>query len=125
MMVGTLTMLTYGQSLGSPELAGTLAFTTFVLYQLFNVFNARAEQGSAFNRHFLSNGKLWLALAAVLALQWLVVHWSPLQQVFGTVALTGTQWLFCTLVASSVLLLDEIAKLGWRIWRRSASSSAL
>ncbi|AEY01134.1 cation transport ATPase [Oceanimonas sp. GK1] len=119
MMVGTLTMLSHGLSLDSPGLAGTLAFTTFVLYQFFNVFNARAEQGSAFNRHFLSNGKLWLALASVLILQWLVVHWPPLQQVFGTVALTGVQWLLCALVASSVLLLDEIAKLGLRVWSRA------
>jgi hypothetical protein len=27
----------------------TLAFTTFVLFQFFNIFNARAEHGSAFN----------------------------------------------------------------------------
>jgi hypothetical protein len=31
----------------------TLAFTTFVLFQFFNAFNARAEYGSAFNANFL------------------------------------------------------------------------
>jgi Ca2+-transporting ATPase len=47
----------------------TLAFTTFVLFQFFNIFNARTEHGSAFNAQFFSNGKLWLALFAVVALQ--------------------------------------------------------
>ena len=66
----------------------TLAFTTFVLFQFFNIFNARAEHGSAFNRQFFRNGKLWLALAAVVALQVVVVHWGPAQAIFDTVSLT-------------------------------------
>ncbi|WP_445395451.1 cation-translocating P-type ATPase [Zobellella sp. An-6] len=124
MTAGTLAMFVYGLVQDAPERAGTLAFTTFVLYQFFNVFNARAEQGSAFNRHFLANGKLWLALAAVLLLQLLVVHWPPLQQVFATVALGPGDWLRCALVASSVLLLDEAAKLILRLWARYRSSTA-
>ena len=39
--------------------AMTLAFTTFVLFQFFNIFNARAEHRSAFNRQFFANGKLY------------------------------------------------------------------
>ena len=70
----------------------TLAFTTFVLFQFFNVFNARAEHGSAFNRQFFSNGKLWLALAAVVGLQVLAVHWGPAQAVFDTVDLSLDDW---------------------------------
>jgi Ca2+-transporting ATPase len=66
----------------------TLAFTTFVLFQFFNIFNARAEHGSAFNRQFFSNGKLWLALLAVVLLQVVAVHWAPAQAVFDTVDLS-------------------------------------
>ena len=46
----------------------TLAFTTFVLFQFFNVFNARAEHGTAFNRRFFSNCQRWRLLTGVLAL---------------------------------------------------------
>ncbi len=88
----------------------TLAFTTFVLFQFFNIFNARAEQGSAFAAGFFANRWLWLALGGVLALQALVVHWAPAQAVFDTVDLRLTDWLLAAAVASSVLWLDEARK---------------
>ncbi|MDO9049902.1 MAG: cation-translocating P-type ATPase [Methylotenera sp.] len=111
MMAGTLVMFQYGLNTQSPTYALTLAFTTFVLFQFFNVFNARAEHGSIFNANFFSNGKLWLALIGVLALQIIVVHWQPAQIIFGTIDLGMEDWLWATLVASSVLLLDEMRKL--------------
>ena len=89
----------------------TLAFTTFVLFQFFNIFNARNEHVSAFNRQFFSNGKLWLALAGVVGLQVVAVHWAPAQAVFDTVDLTLADWLLAAAIASSTLLLDEARKL--------------
>lgn len=88
----------------------TLAFTTFVLFQFFNIFNARAEHGSAFNRQFFSNGKLWLALTAVVLLQIVVVHWGPAQAIFDTVNLTPNDWALSVAIASSTLLVEEARK---------------
>lgn len=107
MMGGTLFMFQHGLVRHDPSYALTLAFTTFVLFQFFNVFNARSEFSSAFSKGFFSNGKLWLALAAVLAMQVLVVHWSPAQPIFETVDLASEDWLLAIVVASSVLFLDE------------------
>ncbi len=121
MMVGTLLLFQHALSTQAPDYALTLAFTTFVLFQFFNVFNARMEYGSAFNANFLRNGKLWLALAGVLALQVVVVHWQPAQALFGTTGLSLQDWLLAALVASSVLLLDEARKLLLRVWRLVAS----
>ncbi|WP_018988090.1 cation-translocating P-type ATPase [Aromatoleum toluclasticum] len=115
MMVGTLWLFHGALDTRGEQYALTLAFTTFVLFQFFNVFNARREHGSAFNRQFLRNGRLWLALGGVLALQVIVVNWPPAQAIFGTVALTTDDWLRSALVASSVLLLDEARKLLMRI----------
>jgi len=95
--------------------ATTLAFTTFVLFQFFNIFNARAEHGSAFNYQFFSNGKLWLALAAVVGLQVVAVHWAPAQAVFDTVDLTAFEWGISVLVASTTLFLEEVRKLVLRL----------
>ena len=111
MMVGTLFMFQHGLAARGRHYALTLAFTTFVLFQFFNVFNARAEHGSAFNATFFTNSKLWQALAAVLALQVLVVHWAPAQAVFDAVDLTLKDWILAIAVASSVLFLDEARKL--------------
>lgn len=121
MAVGTLALFHHAQARGEAY-ALTLAFTGFVLFQFFNLFNARAEHGSAFNRNFLRNGPLWLSLAAAAALQVLVVHWPPAQAVFGTTDLQPRDWALAVLVASSVLLLDELRKLAWRARGRSHRS---
>ena len=110
MAAGTLAAYAWGEHRGHAY-AVTLAFTTFVLCQFFNIFNARAEFGSAFNRHFLANGKLWLALASVVALQVLVVHWGPAQAIFDTVDLTLADWGLAASLAAAVLLLEEARKL--------------
>lgn len=110
MMVGTLFMFQYGLTDHDPRYALTLAFTTFVLFQFFNTFNARSEFGSVFNANFFKNGKLWLALLSVLALQVMAVHWSPAQGIFGTIDLRGEDWVMATLTAASVLVLDEARK---------------
>jgi Ca2+-transporting ATPase len=110
MATGTLGLFFYSLlSLDIPR-AHTLAFTTFVLFQVFNAFNARAEHESAFNSQFFTNAKLWLALAAVVSLQVLVVHWPPAQAIFHTTDLTALDWALAIGVASSVLLLDEARK---------------
>ncbi len=124
MMVGTLWLFQHGLDQHGATYALTLAFTTFVLFQFFNVFNARNEHGSAFNAHFLHNGKLWMALTGVLAMQGLVVHWAPAQALFGTTDLALADWLRAAMAASSVLLLDEARKLGGRLVGRRTSMSA-
>ena len=111
MAVGTLGVLYYGLQTGEPHHATTLAFTTFVLFQVFNVFNARSEKNSAFNRHFFVNKMLWLAIAGVILLQMLVIHWPPAQVIFHTTTLTQLDWLIATGVAASVLVLEELRKL--------------
>jgi len=110
MAAGTLGAYAWGHSHGGHDYAVTLAFTTFVLFQFFNIFNARAEHGSAFNRQFFRNGKLWLALAAVVVLQILVVHWGPAQAIFDTVSLTPQDWALSAAIASSTLLVEEARK---------------
>ena len=113
---GTLLMLDAslpgGLIEGSGELryAQTMAFTTLMMFQLFNVFNARSDEVSAF-RGFLTNGWLWAALGLSLALQVAVVYAPFLQQAFSTTSLTFGDWVRCGIVASSVLWLRELSKL--------------
>ena len=116
MAVGTLGAYAWGEQHGGHDYAVTLAFTTFVLFQFFNIFNARSEYSSAFNRQFFSNGKLWLALVVVLLLQVVVVHWGPAQAIFDTVDLTLNDWAWSLAIASSVLFLEEARKLVVRIF---------
>ena len=101
---------------GSMRHARTMAFTTLVLAQLFNVFNARSEERSAF-RGLFENRWLWAAVGLSLALQAAVVYVPFLQLAFSTVALSSRDWLFCAAVASAVLWLRELNKAVWRALR--------
>jgi Ca2+-transporting ATPase len=95
---------------GDLRYAQTMAFTTLMLFQIFNVVNARSDERSAFV-HLFTNGWLWAALGGSLALQLLVVYVPFLQRAFGTTGLRGTDWLLCAAVASVVLWLREMSKL--------------
>ena len=121
MMVGTLAVLHYGMRTGSESRALTMAFTTFVLFQFFNVFNARSESGSAFNARFFDNRILWASLIGTLSLQVVAVHWTPASQLFGTTGMGWADWGIAIAVASTVLLLEETRKL---IFRMITASSA-
>ena len=122
MAVGTLGVLAHQRSVGSEEHALAMAFTTFVLFQVFNVFNARTEDGTVFSRSQFRNGKLWAALTVVVGLQVLAVHVDPVQEVFGTADLTARDWLQVVAVASTVVWVEELRKLVTRGRTRPADA---
>ena len=125
MAVGTLYVLDASMPGGFVEGSGnlrygqTMAFTTLMLFQSFNVLNARSDERSAFVGLF-TNHWLWMAIAVSLALQVIVVYLPFLQRAFGTFGLSGGDWLFCAAVASSVLWLSEFRK---ALIRRPASAA--
>jgi Ca2+-transporting ATPase len=94
---------------GDLRYAQTRVFTTLMLFQMFNVLNARSDERSAFVRP-LTNVWLWGAIGVSVALQIVVVYAPFLQNAFGTVALDARDWMVCAGVASSVLWLREITK---------------
>lgn len=120
MAAGTLLVLdaslSGGLIPGSGEMryAQTMAFTTLVLFQLFNVLNARSDETSAFMGLF-QNHWLWIALGVSLVLHVAVIYVPFLQSAFSTTSLSARDWLFCVGVASSVLWLCELRKLILRL----------
>jgi Ca2+-transporting ATPase len=98
------------EGVGDLRYAQTMGFTTLMLFQVFNVFNARSADRSAF-AGLLTNHWLWSAIGVSLLLQAAVIYVPFLQRAFSTVGLSLDDWLFCTAVASSVLWLRELNKL--------------
>lgn len=121
--VGTLFVLDAAMPGGFVEGSGDLrygqamAFTTLVLFQMFNVLNSRSEERSAFCGLF-SNRLLWAAIGLSVALQVAVVYVPPLQIAFGTANLSGGDWVRCVAVASSVLWFKEMTKVVLRAFKR-------
>ncbi|GAA3286710.1 cation-translocating P-type ATPase [Arthrobacter citreus] len=126
MAVGTCSVLylapqMYPQSAGDPLFATTLAFTTFVFYQAFNLLNVRSSTGSVFSLRTFTNRAVWVSLAAVVVLQVLVVQLGVLQGLFDTTDLTSGQWFLALGVGSTVLWISEIRKAVSRFRLRSAA----
>jgi Ca2+-transporting ATPase len=120
MAVGTLAVFTGARHLTDTATAATMAFTTFVLFQLCNALAARNEDGHVLGRHQLHNRPLWICLAAVLALQVVAVQLPLAQGVFDTVSLGPAQWAVCLATASTVLLTEHV----WRVARARSGRPA-
>ncbi|MDO8390688.1 MAG: HAD-IC family P-type ATPase [Actinomycetota bacterium] len=114
MALGTLAVLQFAPGgdveAGIPSIAGTMAFNTFVLFQFFNILNARHDTRSVFHRDTFTNRWMWIALAGVLGLQVAVTHVGPVQRLFDTTGISAVQWLVCAAVATSVLVVEEVRK---------------
>jgi Ca2+-transporting ATPase len=100
--------------------ARTMAFTTLMMFQLFNVFNCRSTSRSAFNG-FFENQWLLAAVALSLVAHLLVVYVPFLQTAFHTAALSPFDWLIATGVGAVLLIVMELVKLGLRMNQRRTS----
>ena len=91
----------------------TVFFTTFVMIQFWNLFNAKSlgSNRTAF-RHFLKDKGMILVLALVLVGQWLIVTFGG--EMFRTVPLSLTEWLVIIGATSIILWVGEI----WRVFKR-------
>lgn len=99
---------------GDEAYARTMAFTTLMMFQLFNVFNSRSGHRSAFVGLF-DNPWLIGAVALSLLAQVLVIYAPFMQAAFQTVSLGLGDWLVATAVGSTLLVVVEIVKLVLRL----------
>jgi P-type Ca2+ transporter type 2C len=124
MAAGTLAVLAWGPGpeakMGEATVAATMAFTTFVFYQAFNLLNVRHDTHSVFSRETLNNHNAFIATAAVIVLLVTVVEMGALHQVFTTTDLTSEQWLICAAVGSTILWAGELVKILIRARGRSS-----
>ena len=91
----------------------TMFFTTFVMIQFWNLFNAKAlmSHHTAF-RHFLKDKGMILVLILVLVGQWIIVTFGG--EMFRTTPLSLHEWLLIIGSTSIVLWVGEI----WRALKR-------
>ncbi|MER6153624.1 cation-translocating P-type ATPase [Streptomyces hirsutus] len=114
MAAGTLAVLIWAPGpepkLGEATVAGTMAFVTFVFFQVFNLLNVRHDTRSVFSRETLQNTSAFVATGAVIALLIVIVETDALHGFFTTIDLTPGQWLACAAVGSSILWTGEVLK---------------
>lgn len=91
----------------------TMFFTTFVMIQFWNLFNAKAlmSHHTAF-RHFLKDKGMILVLVLVLVGQWIIVTFGG--EMFRTTPLSLHEWLLIIGSTSVVIWAGEL----WRTFKR-------
>lgn len=92
------------------ELARTMAFLTLALFQIFRLWTIQSETESVITLNPLANKLTLGASLLAIGLQVFAIYTPFMQRLFETVGLTPLQWGIAALVASSIILLEEIRK---------------
>ena len=98
--------------------AQTIALTALAVFQWFNIWNCRDKVKSIFRTNPLSNLYLLGATIVVIGLHLAIIYVPWLQNIFKTTALTLVDWILILTVGLSIVLVEEIRKLGARYWAK-------
>ncbi len=102
MAIGTILVYAYEISINvEPKKAMTIAFTLFVMYQLFNALNGRADSDK-------SSRYLYLGILLSFILQLLIIYIHQLQIIFRTTSISMIDWALIIIVALTIILLNKI-----------------
>jgi len=102
MAIGTVIAFSYEIYTGSTtKRAMTIAFTLFVMYQLFNAYNGKANSEK-------SSKYLYMGILLSFILQVLIIYAPQLQVIFRTTPIGLLDWIAITIVASTIILSDKI-----------------
>ena len=101
MAVGTIIVFFWQMSVATEQKAMTVAFTLFVMYQLFNAYNRKAnsEQSSKF---------LYIAILISFALQLLIIYIPQLQVIFRTTSIGLIDWAVIVIVAFTIIISEKV-----------------
>ena len=104
MAIGTIAVFSYQLSINSSEnKAMTVAFTLFVMYQLFNAYNRKANSDKP-------STYLYAAIILSFLLQLLIIYLPQLQVIFRTTSISLVDWLLIIIVAFTIIIAEKIMK---------------
>ncbi|WP_405303659.1 cation-translocating P-type ATPase, partial [Methanobrevibacter sp.] len=102
MAIGTICVYAYALSTEIPtRKAMTIAFTLFVMYQLFNAYNGKADSDK-------SSKYLYMGILLSFILQILIIYLPQLQIVFRTTSIGLMDWIVIIIVAVTIIASDKI-----------------
>jgi len=101
---------------GSLQLARSVALTSAVMYQVFQVWNARSATRSVFQMNPFSNPYLFIANVGAFAIHVAALYLSPTQFVLRVEPIPLEFWSRIVLVAASLIVAVELHKLARRRW---------
>lgn len=111
MFIGTILVFWYALQEYPEAHARTLAFTTFVFFQLFNAFNCRSDRYPLTKIGVFSNRYLIGAVVLCASLQLCILYIPFLQLIFDTVPLGVQDWVIVLSVSAMVFVVVEGLKM--------------
>nr|WP_294999654.1 calcium-translocating P-type ATPase, PMCA-type [uncultured Methanobrevibacter sp.] len=104
MAIGTIIVFFYELNAAhSEQKAMTVAFTLFVMYQLFNAYNRKANSDE-------SSRSLYIAILISFALQVLIIYIPQLQIIFRTTSINLFDWAIIIIVSFTIVIADKLMK---------------
>ena len=109
-LIGVLPLFYWTWKGGTLVKAQTMAFTTLVMFEMFNVFNCRSEKHSIFKVGPFSNRFLVVAVTTSILMLLMVVYIPFFDVLFDTVPLGLFDWVLVLAISSTVFFAVEIGK---------------
>ena len=103
MAIGTIIVFWYELGVTGERKAMTVAFTLFVMYQLFNAYNRKADSES-------SSKYLYIAIALSFLLQLLIIYIPQLQVIFRTAPINLVDWAIIVIVAFTIIIAEKLMR---------------
>ena len=104
MAIGTIAVFIWQFQIGAGESkAMTVAFTLFVMYQLFNAYNRKANSDKP-------STYLYMAIALSFLLQLLIIYLPQLQIIFRTSPINMIDWAVILIVAFTIIIAEKVMK---------------
>ena len=102
MAIGTIAVFFWQINIGSStKKAMTIAFTLFVMYQLFNAYNGKSNSEK-------SHKYLYMGILLSFILQLLIIYLPQLQTIFRTTSIGWIDWIIILIIASTIIISDKI-----------------
>ena len=102
MAIGTIAVFNYELSIKAGEhKAMTVAFTLFVMYQLFNAYNRKADS-------YEKSTYLYMAIILSFVLQLIIIYIPQLQIIFKTTSIDLIDWTMIIIVAFTIIITEKL-----------------
>ena len=101
MAIGTIGVFIYELNKTNNTKAMTITFTLFVVYQLFNAYNCKANSES-------SSKFLYIGILTSLILQILIIYIPQLQIIFKTTSIGLIDWIIIIIVAFTIIITEKV-----------------
>jgi P-type Ca2+ transporter type 2C len=95
--------------------AQTMAFVVLSVSQLFHSLNMRNTKKSIFQSGLFTNKYLVASILIGIWLQFVVITFTPLAEIFDVIALSGNEWLTVIILSIMPLVINEIIKFFKRV----------